>query len=90
MLRLIGATALVYIGYRVGHRILMESGEARSGYDGLSSVGWAPVRPRAEDGAFDDPEAAGDLTAAADELLPEDIEEALSGGPSDRPGSGQG
>lgn len=91
MLRLIGATALAFIGYRVGHRILMESGTVRDGVDGLSSSGWPPARSQPDYGTFDDPEATGDLTtAAAEDLLPEEIEEALSGGPSDRPGPGQG
>jgi hypothetical protein len=88
MLRLIGATALAYVGYRVGHRILMESGTVRDDADGLSSNGWPPARTQPDYGTFDDPEAR-DTTVAGEDLLPEDTEEALSGGPSDRPGSSQ-
>lgn len=90
MLRLIGATALAYIGYRVGHRILMESGTVRDDSDGLSSGDWRPARPRSDYGTIKDTESTGNVTTAAQDLLPDEIEETLSSGPSDRPGSVQG
>lgn len=64
MLRLIGATAIAYIGYRVGHRILMESGVARD-IDGLSSAGWSS-RGFGSDGAFEDPLVAGGTANSGD------------------------